>query len=361
VDIKEKIKVLPSCPGVYLMGDSLKNVIYVGKSKNLKNRVSSYFQNSKSHSPKVIKLVQNLKDFEYIITDTEFEAFLLECELIKKIKPAYNKQMKNPKSYCYVQIRTSEKFPSIEMSNDFKEKDGNIYFGPYTNKNTVERGILGLKECCKIPCDNKLKRNSACFNYSLNLCIGTCLETTSNEQYLHVLDKITNLLNSTDKSILNEMEHIMNRASAEFDFERAAKYRDYIRAVNYLLNNVEVIKFVKENKNIILLESLTDSVIKLFLINGNKILFSEKYSISDLNLEKLKLIIKDNILFYFNNENLKNPIEIAREEIDESQIIYTYLKNKSNNCKYFIIPEKWLNTPDGYMNIFNELDKLISI
>lgn len=149
MDLKEKVKKLPSSPGVYLMKDSLNNVIYVGKSKNLKNRVGSYFINSKSHSPKILKLVQNLKDFEYKITDTEFEAFLLECELIKKIKPAYNRLMKNPKSYSYIKIILNEKYPSIEISHESNETDGNIYFGPYSRKNIVEKDFMVLKNTAK--------------------------------------------------------------------------------------------------------------------------------------------------------------------------------------------------------------------
>lgn len=153
IDLKEKVKKLPSSPGVYLMKDSLNNVIYVGKSKNLKSRVGSYFINSKSHSPKILKLVQNLKDFEYKITDTEFEAFLLECELIKKIKPAYNRLMKNPKSYSYIKIVLNEKYPNIEISHESNEEsnemDGNIYFGPYSRKNIVEKGFMVLKNTAK--------------------------------------------------------------------------------------------------------------------------------------------------------------------------------------------------------------------
>ena len=245
MDLKEKIKKLPPSPGVYLMKDSLNRVIYVGKSKNLKNRVGSYFHNSKSHSPKVVKLVKNLKDFEYILTDTEFEAFMLECKLIKEIKPIYNKQMKSPKSYSYIKIKVNENYPSIELTNDVNESDGNIYFGPYTNKNTVERALQGIKEYFKILCTNNSFRASACLNYSLGLCIGICMNDTSRAQYLDIVNKIIELLNGTDKSIVEAIEYTMNQASEKFDFEEAAKYRDYLSAVNYLIGKIKVVHIRK--------------------------------------------------------------------------------------------------------------------
>ena len=129
---KEKAKQLPSSPGVYLMKDSYGSIIYVGKSKNLKNRVSSYFQESSTHSNKVIKLVQHLKDFDIIQTDTEFEAFILECKLIKEIQPLYNRLMKNPQSYTYIRIVMDRSSQRIELANRMNEDDGNLYFGPYT-------------------------------------------------------------------------------------------------------------------------------------------------------------------------------------------------------------------------------------
>ena len=360
MNLEDKVKELPSSPGVYLMKDSLNSVIYVGKSKNLKNRVGSYFQNSKSHSPKVLKLVKNLKDFEYILTDTEFEAFMLECKLIKEIKPIYNKQMKSPKAYSYIRIKNHGKYPTIEISNEIKKGDGNIYFGPYTNKNTVERGVLGIKECCRILCNNKIKKTSVCFNYSLGSCIGMCLDHTPTKQYIDILNEIINLLNGSDKSIINKMENTMNAASEKYEFEVAAKYRDYITAVKYLISKVEVIKFTKQNKNIVLLEPLSDNMIKLFLISGNKVLFKEKYIIADLNSEEIKIILKNKILFYFNDEAILNPIEVGREEIDESQIIYTYLKSKFNYCKYTIIPDNWLKSPNKDSIIYTALNELIS-
>lgn len=340
------------------MKDSLGGVIYVGKSKKLKNRVGSYFQNSKSPSSKLINLVKNLKDFQYILTDTEFEAFLLECELIKKFKPRYNRQMKSPKSYTYIKLKMDKKYPDFQISSEKVESHGNLYFGPYTSKNTVAAALEGIRQCYKIPCCNNFKKNTSCLNYSLGLCIGMCLNGPPREQYLTIFNKIVNLLSGADKTIISEMEYKMNTAAEKLDFEMAVKYRDYISAINSLINREKVVKFTEENKNIALLEYLNDDIFKFFLIKGNKILFREKYTLKEY--EKLKDILKASILSCFQHETKKGSIHIGKNQIDESQIIYTYLKSKFNSCKYAIISEKWLNSPnDGCLD--KAIDKLLSM
>jgi excinuclease ABC subunit C len=357
MNLKEKVSSLPSSPGVYLMKDSQDSIIYVGKSKKLKSRVGSYFQNSKSHSPKIVKMVRNIHDFEYILTDTEFEAFLLECKLIKKIKPIFNKLMKSPMSYCYIKITISEKYPDIELSSECDNSDGNLYFGPYTSKNTVEASIQGIKECCKIMCSNKSRKSAACLNYSLGLCIGICVNDTAVEQYNQIIQKIINLLSGYDKSIINEMESAMNAASEKFDFETAAKYRDYIGKVNSLIGKKEVIEFTEENKNIAMIEWLNEETFKCFIIKGNKVLFSENFTLTNYSLENLKSAIKEYILFYFKTKAPKTLIEINKDELDEAQIIYSYLKAPKSNCRHVIIPEEWLkNKSSKNLNIaINEL------
>lgn len=359
INLKEKRESLPSSPGIYLMKDSLGNIIYVGKSKNLKSRVNSYFQNSKHQSPKVEKLVKNLKDFEYILTDTEFEAFMLECKLIKEIKPAYNRLMKSSNCYIYIKIKKDAKYPDFELSREKHDEDDNLYLGPYTNRNKAELAIEGLKKHCKILCNNSSKNCRACLNYSIGLCIGMYLDNISQHLYMARFDKILNVLKGKDNILLQEMESAMNMAAEKFDFEIAAKYRDYINAINSLANKSDMLNFVKHNKNILLHEYLDDTIFKLFLINGNKVLFSEKYDIQHSDLQELKDQLKSKILFYFNPKKHNSGIKIGSEEIDEAQIIYSYIKSNTNDCRHIIIRKKWLGS--SYNKDFDTaLDKLFS-
>lgn len=357
MDIKEKIKKLPSSPGVYLMKDSLDTIIYVGKSKNLRNRVGSYFINSKSHSPKVIKLVKNLKDFDYMLTDTEFEALLLECKLIKEIKPIYNRQMKSPKGYCYVKIDMNDKYPDIEICSVPNSSDGTLYFGPYTNKNTVGKALCAIKEHSKILCTNSSRKTSGCLKYSRDMCIGMCTANPSKEQYFTLLEKVIKLLRGTDLAIIEEMEQQMNIAAEKFDFEGAAKYRDYIRAIKHLISTAKIINFIEANKNIALVEFLNEEEIKFFLIRYNKLLFNEKYKLNDFSTDEIKHKFRSNIISHF-DDALKNSVNLGKNEIDEVHIIYSYLKSKDNRCKYISIPEQWIKDMNS-LSLDRAMDKFI--
>ncbi|MBM7651102.1 GIY-YIG nuclease family protein [Neobacillus cucumis] len=339
MNVKEKVKSLPLTPGVYLMKDSYGHVIYVGKAKSLKKRVQSYFQHSKAHPQKIIKMVSNLTDFDYLLTDTEFEAFLLECKLIKELKPHFNKKMKSPQRYAYLVVKTTEGKRFLEMSHSFVENDGNLYFGPYFNKYTVEKAINGIKEAFKISCRNPSMKNGPCLNYSLGLCIGMCLGGSALEEYNRILNKILALLNGTDTEILEEIKQKMTAASEQFQFEVAAKYRNILDSINAFLYKEQVIEFTEENQNIIVVESINEYTFKLFLIKGNKLLYREKIN----NGQELGTI-KSNLLTYLKQGPLNTRIVVSKEELDEAQIIYSYLK--SGNCHYRIIEDEMLETGD---------------
>ncbi|MFZ7945764.1 GIY-YIG nuclease family protein [Neobacillus sp. 19] len=340
MNLKEKVKNLPLTPGVYLMEDARGNIIYIGKAKNLKNRVRSYFQNSKTPSQKLKKLKANIADFTYILLDTEFEAFMLECKLIREKKPIFNRMMKNPQTYSYIRIQTDGNSPRFEMA-DRIEENSSLYFGPFTSKHRVEKAVEGIKEFFQISCSNPTSKNTPCLNYSLGLCIGICFRESAKVQYKMILNKIIDLLNGTDVSLLKEIKQRMTEASLKFDFETAAKYRDNLNAIHSLIYKEAVIEFTEANKNIAIIESLDDHIYKLFLIKGNKILFSEKYNTEKLNMEQIVNAAKTNLSIYFTADPV-TPIEVSRDDIDEAQIIYSYLK--SNNCHYLIIPDHWIGT-----------------
>ncbi|HWR62024.1 MAG TPA: UvrB/UvrC motif-containing protein [Clostridia bacterium] len=359
MNLKEKLRSLPSCPGVYLMKDAAGNILYVGKSKNLKSRVGSYFQASKSHPPKVLKLVKHLKDFDYILTDTEFEAFMLECRLIKELSPQYNRVMNNQRSYCYVRLGAGERIPDIAIADEPEDSDGDIWFGPYTSRNTVERALQGIKETCRILCTGASQKPSSCLNYSLGLCLGTCSPDFPREQCLAIQDRVVKLLNGTDKSIITEMKQNMNRASEQLNFEKAAKYRDYIRAVNYMVGKSKVIDYTEKNRNIAVLERIGDESVKCFLIKGNKVLLSETLAVGNNEPGSLAPVLKAGISACFKAAGTGKPIRIGRAEIDESQIIYSYLNSKSGSCRHIVIAESWLK-PSNSGKLDRAIDKLLS-
>lgn len=335
--LKEKVRNLPLTPGVYLMKDASGNVIYVGKAKNLKRRVQSYFQKSKAHPQKIKKMVTNIQDFEVIHTDTEFEAFMLECKLIKEIKPLFNKKMKSSHSYAYAVFHMDEELHRIEITSNPKQKDGRVILGPFISRHTVEKAIISIKESYQILCSNSLKKGTACLNYSLGLCIGICLGGPAIDQHNKIISKIIALLEGADMCILEELEKKMRSAAESFEYETAMKYRDKIDTISLLINKEKVIEFTEANKNIMIIEYLPDDILKLFLIKRNKILFSEKYYVENIDIDHLCKIINET----FNNVVLTFSNEVSRDELDESQIIYSYLN--CSTCNFLEIPDLWFD------------------
>ncbi|GAA0135393.1 GIY-YIG nuclease family protein [Paenibacillus sp. YSY-4.3] len=345
--MKTKILELPLSPGVYLMRDSRGTVIYVGKSKSLKKRVQSYFYNNKSHSPKVKKLVQHVKDLEHIVTDTEFEAFMLECRLIQEIKPMYNRKMKNPLGYSYILLRQKGDWRWLEITDTLDEGGHarSCFFGPYTaGRTSLANAVERIQECCKIACNHPPTASSAnipCLNYSIGLCLGKCLGGETARQFDEVMDRFIALLQGADRSLYDGMERNMLDAAERFDFEQAAKYRDGMEAVNLLLSKRQVIEFAEENHSIVVYEHLDEDTIKLFLIKRNVVLHSEQCSVaSTADIESLQRRVKVLILGYFTKDIELEAAEVTREDIDAAQIIYSYLQ--SSACRYLLIPESWV-------------------
>lgn len=339
--IQEKIDTLPLTPGVYLMKDSRGEIIYVGKSKSLKKRVQSYFYNDKSHSPKVKKLVQHVKDLDYKLTDTEFEALLLECQLIQRLKPMYNRKMKNPKAYTYIVVRRANGMRRLEVAESTNDEGGSVYFGPYNaSHSSVERAVQGILECNKMACNYNLSANAPCLNYSIGLCLGMCLGGETLERYEELMDKLISLLNGSDRSLYEDMENKMLEASGQYDFERAARYRDCLEAVNFLLHKEKVIGFTEENRMIVMLEPLSEDKSKLFLVKRSDVLFSEKYSVQLSEPDAFIAKVRERIIEAVKDNDSIISKEVSRDEIDMAQIIYSHLHHSA--CHYIFIPDDWL-------------------
>jgi len=351
LELKEKIKNLPASPGVYLMKDSSGQIIYVGKSKRLKNRVSSYFQHSKNRIGKIEKLVKHIKDFEFIVTDTEFEALMLECKLIKEIQPMYNRMMKATKAYNYIIFRYQKGSYRMEIVNELEKEDIHCYFGPFTSKRTVENAIKGIKSFYKIDCSNTTNSTSPCLNYTIGKCIGICFNPIAEETYQQIIHRLISLFKKQDTRILEEMSAEMNEASSNFEFEKAAEIRDTIAKIKTILQTETVINFMVDNRLFLAVEYLDNGRIKLFLIRRNQILYRQIYEANHFDMQ----VVKRQICTYLSRKNLFIGT-LDKAEIDEAYIIYNYLN--SGNCQYVVIEGEWQGNRECG-NLENNLRKII--
>ncbi|MFO7818777.1 MAG: excinuclease ABC subunit UvrC, partial [Halanaerobacter sp.] len=225
--LKEKANNLPHEPGVYLMKNNKGEIIYVGKAKSLQNRVSTYFQNTKHQRFKTTVLVDRISTFEYIVTDTEVEALILENNLIKKHNPKYNIQLKDDKTYPYIKVSTQQNFPRVYKTRVIKN-DGARYFGPYTDIRAVNNllellhEIYPLRTCKK---RNMERQERACLNYHIEKCAGPCINEISQEEYNRLIEEVIMLLEGKEKSLIEELETKMETAAKDLDYELAPKYR----------------------------------------------------------------------------------------------------------------------------------------
>jgi len=336
---------LPEKPGVYMMVDSLGNIIYVGKAKNLNNRVSQYFNNQKDRTPKVVEMIHHIHTLKYIVTDTELDAFIEECRLIKEIKPRYNKQMKNDKKYSYIKI-TAERYPKVTIVNE-KVDDYALYFGPFTSPHRVETVIKYLKDFYpirKCPTPGLIETTSGCLFLQLGTCLGVCTGRVSPDEYMVYIDEIRHLLNGNDRRAIQEVSKRMDKAIENLNFEKAAQYSAYLLGLRHVIGKQRLVQSSSKNRNVLAVEFIDAELAKLFLIKGNKILYRKVINIADTSelRQDLKQIIRDK---YVPENN--GIVRLAQHDIDEAQIIYSYLKKNRSRIPSFWIPSMRLNGETG--------------
>ena len=330
--IKEKLKTLTTKPGVYVMRDKDGNVIYVGKAKNLKNRVSQYFRSSPKPS-KVQAMVDNIDSFDYFITISEMDALALESNLIKKYQPFYNILLKDGKQFPYIKIDTKQPFPKLEIVRKVK-KDGAKYFGPYFAGIDAREILKTINTAFKIrTCNNKITENSMakreCLNYSLGLCSAPCTKKIIKEEYGKEIERVINFLNGNDEEIEEILRKKMQIASENENFENAIIIRDRLKMIDKLKQRIvaNIPKDVSKDVFAYYTNGLS-GVITNMVVRGGKILGIISYPCQDAELEEGQTLFNFIIQFY---QNLMIPNElILSHELQDKQLLLDYFNKKIN-------------------------------
>ncbi|WP_303857937.1 excinuclease ABC subunit UvrC [Aminicella lysinilytica] len=341
-DIKENLKKLPDSPGVYMHKDKLGQVIYVGKAVSLRNRVRQYFQSPKRQAPKVRAMVSHIAEFEYITCNSEMEALILECNLIKKYMPKYNVLLRDDKTYPYIMVTTSEEYPRIVKTRIIK-KDGNRYFGPYSDAGAVNRIVELFSSVYK------LKRCSAqvfpegfrpCLNYFIKECRGICAGGVDKEEYAKDIEEILQFLSGRDKPLIKSLEVKMKEASEKLDYENAARYRDYIADIRSLAETQRVTMINDKDLDIILpVKDADNSFIVLFPVRGGKLSGRETFQIQSGEGDTRKEMVSEFIKQYYSQWAVVPPEILVEEEPQDRELLEEFLGREGHKVSIFV-PQK---------------------
>ncbi|WP_297131297.1 excinuclease ABC subunit UvrC [Terrisporobacter sp.] len=346
-DIQEQLKKLPAEPGVYLMKDKDDKIIYVGKAISLKNRVRQYFQSSKNHSSKVKSMVKNINSFEYIITDSELEALILECNLIKKYRPKYNVLLRDDKTYPYIKVTVNEDYPRVlKVRRVLKDKAK--YFGPYTNVEAVNdtleviRNIYPIRTC-SIDIERAIKNNvRPCLNLHIKRCVGPCTGNVSKEEYNKMIEEILLFLSGKEENLIEILKEKMNKCAMEFNFEEAAIYRDKIINIQEMMQKQKIDVSTDDINQDIIAMAYNDeeACVQAFFIRHGKIVGREHFI-----LEGVMDITKESILgsfvkqFYMNAEYIPKEI-IIESQIEDQVVLEEWLSNIKGQKVSIRVPQK---------------------
>lgn len=342
-NIKKQLKTLPEKPGVYIMKDKYGNVIYVGKSKKLKDRVTSYFRGFNSHPPKTQAMVTNVHEFDYIITDTEMEALILEANLIKKYLPRFNVMLKDDKQYPYIRVTVKEKYPRVFMTRTVV-KDGSRYFGPYTSAEAVKQTLHVIHKVFPVrKCNRNLeiKGQRHCLNYHIGRCLGPCASEVSETQYNGLIQEIINFLSGDSDALIKELNAKMIAAAGELEFEKAAEYRNQISSIKELNTKQKMVTNKDINQDILALAYDEDYVCFMtFFIRGGKLLGRDERIIENVEgLDQQALLSAFIKQHYVTAEFLPKEIIIQTRYADY-ELIENYLSDRKGQKVKFIIPQK---------------------
>ncbi|PYG85701.1 excinuclease ABC subunit C [Ruminiclostridium sufflavum DSM 19573] len=342
-DIHEELKKLPDKPGVYIMKDAGGMVIYVGKAVVLKNRVRQYFHQSANHPPKVQAMVSKISEFEYIVTDSEVEALMLECNLIKKYRPKYNILLKDDKNYPYIKVTMNEEYPRI-LKTRRVERDGAKYFGPYSSNLAVNDTIDTLNKLFPVKtCGKRLPKDIGkarpCLNYYMKQCLAPCQGEVNKEEYHEMMKKICSFLGGQYEEILNDLKTQMADASEQLEFEKAAQLRNKISSIAQLSEKQKVLSADGQDRDIIGFSGdASDLCIQIFFVRNGRVIGREHYIFEGEGNEdtgySLSTFIKQ---FYNKVQHIPSEI-VIQQEIEDGETISQWLSGKRGNKVKLRVP-----------------------
>lgn len=342
--IEEELKKLPGQPGVYIMHDAKDAIIYVGKAISLKNRVRQYFQSSRDKTAKIRQMVSKIARFEYIVTDSELEALVLECNLIKEHRPRYNTMLKDDKTYPYIKVTASEEYPRILFSRQMK-KDKNKYFGPFTSagavKDTIEliRKIYRIRACSrKLPQD--IGKDRPCLYYHIHQCDAPCQGYISQADYQESVKQAVGFLNGQYEPVMKYLEEKMRTASKTMEFEKAIEYRDLLDSVKKVAQKQKITSQSMEDRDIIAMaKDERDAVVQVFFVRDGKLIGREHFHMnltgSESKAEILNSFVKQ---FYAGTPFVPHEIWV-QEELEDAEIIASFLTVRRGQKVRFVVPK----------------------
>lgn len=342
--IEEELKKLPGQPGVYIMHDAKDAIIYVGKAISLKNRVRQYFQSSRDKTAKIKQMVSKIARFEYIVTDSELEALVLECNLIKEHRPRYNTMLKDDKTYPYIKVTASEEYPRILFSRQMK-KDKNKYFGPFTSagavKDTIEliRKIYRIRACSrKLPQD--MGKDRPCLYYHIHQCDAPCQGYISQVDYQKSVKQAVGFLNGQYEPVMKYLEEKMRTASETMEFEKAIEYRDLLDSVRKVAQKQKITSQSMEDRDIIAMaKDERDAVVQVFFVRDGKLIGREHFHMnltgSESKAEILNSFVKQ---FYAGTPFVPHEIWV-QEELEDAEVIASFLTARRGQKVRFVVPK----------------------
>ena len=344
-DIQEELKKLPGKPGVYLMHGEKDEIIYVGKAISLKNRVRQYFQSSRNKGPKIEQMVTHITRFEYIITDSELEALVLECNLIKEHRPKYNTMLMDDKSYPFIKVTVQEPFPRIMLARQMK-KDKAKYFGPYTSVGAVRDTIELIRKLYKIrSCNRRLPRDIGlerpCLNYHIHQCDAPCQGYVDQQEYRESIDQVLQFLNGNYDLILGDLQRKMEEASEAMEYERAIEYRDLLQSVQKIAQKQKITDTAGDDRDIVAMaKDLEDAVVQVFFVRNGRLIGRDHFFLrltgDETKGEILSSFIKQ---FYAGTPYL--PAELMmQEEPGDMELLEEWLTEKRGHKVHIRVPKK---------------------